>query len=182
MARPPIRFTRTDYEQLPEHIHSELIGGDLVMVPAPTAWHESLVTRLIYALGEHLGVEAACVRVLGSRTEISIGAGEEESIIQPDVVVLPEGTRPTGRDWRPPTPLWVAEVLSPSTAERDRGVKLRLYARKGIEEAWLVDPDAEAIEVHDLATGEERRRGGGERAESKAIPGFTVGVARFFAV
>ena len=95
MARPPIRFTRTDKEQLPEHIHSELIEGDL---------------------------------------------------------------------------------------ERDRGVKLRLYARKGIGEAWLVDPDAEVIEVHDLATGEKRRCVRGERAESKAIPGFTVGVARFFAV
>ena len=100
----------------------------------------------------------------------------------PDVVVLPEGTEPRGKDWKRPMPVWVAEVLSPSTAARDRGVKLQLYARAGIQEAWLVDPDAETIEVHDLERKKKHMFAAGAQAVSKAIPGFHVDIAAFFAV
>ncbi len=37
-------------------------------------------------------------------------------------------------------PDWVCEVLSPSTAAMDRADKLPIYARAGVEHAWLVDP------------------------------------------
>ena len=71
MPRPPIRFTREDYEQLPEHIPAELIEGDLVMISAPTPWNEGLAAELQGALRDHLqGVEKR--RVLGSRLEISV--------------------------------------------------------------------------------------------------------------
>ena len=181
MSRPPIRFSRSDYEQLPEHIHAELIEGDLVMIPAPTHWHERLASALQGAVFVHLGSRARD-RVFGSRFEITVKQGDDESIIQPDVVVLPEGTRATGPDWKPPTPIWVAEVLSPSTAERDRGVKLRLYARAGVQEAWIVDPERETVEVHDLVGGGKLLYARGERAESRAIAGFGLDVEGLFAV
>jgi Uma2 family endonuclease len=80
------------------------------------------------------------------------------------------------------TPAWVAEILSPSTAKRDRGVKIRLYAAAGVREAWLVDPETETVEVVDLATMARRTFPKGERAASVAIPGFGVDVAALFAV
>ena len=181
MARPPIRFTRSDYEQLPEHIHAELIEGDLLVIPAPTPWHETLAERLHNALTRHLGMDADN-RVRGCQTEVSAWDKTEESIILPDLVVFPEGTEPTGRDWKTPTPVWVAEVLSPSTAGRDRGVKLRLYARAGVKEAWLVDPEAETIAVHDLERGNRRVFAHGAQAESQVVQGFRVDVTRLFAV
>ena len=39
-----------------------------------------------------------------------------------------------------PAPDFVIEILSPSTAKNDRGVKMRDYAQHGVEEYWLVDP------------------------------------------
>lgn len=42
----------------------------------------------------------------------------------------------------------VIEVLSPGTARRDRGLKHRLYARRGVAQYWIVDPEADAVEVH----------------------------------
>jgi Uma2 family endonuclease len=47
-----------------------------------------------------------------------------------------------------PTPAWIAEVLSDDTAERDRGVKFVDYAKLGVAEYWLIDPDAEAVEQY----------------------------------
>src|SRR5439155_10532291 len=47
----------------------------------------------------------------------------------------------------------VIEILSPSTARRDRTIKVQLYRRQGVAEYWMVDPDANQIEVWALAAG-----------------------------
>jgi Uma2 family endonuclease len=46
----------------------------------------------------------------------------------------------------------VVEILSPSTRSRDRGAKRAIYARFGVRELWLVDPERDAIDVHELRT------------------------------
>jgi len=179
MHRSKVRATREKYERLPEHVKAELIGGDIVVTPTPTDRHERLVFGLIFAIQDHLGPRERR-RLRGSRTEVFATEGGEERILQPDVCVLPEGASPA--EAKAPTPVWVAEVLSPSTAMFDRGVKLSLYAAAGVREAWLVDPDSETIEVVDLPTGQRRTHGKGERALSSAIPGFGVDAAALFAV
>ena len=47
----------------------------------------------------------------------------------------------------------VVEILSPATAERDRGYKRVLYARHGVAEYWLIDPAAETVWIHRLRSG-----------------------------
>jgi hypothetical protein len=44
-------------------------------------------------------------------------------------------------------PDWVCEVLSPSTYAKDRGRKLPIYAREGVQHAWLMEPKARLLEV-----------------------------------
>jgi Uma2 family endonuclease len=178
MHRSRVRATREDYERLPEHVKAELIDGEVVMTPTPTDRHERLVFGLLFALGDQLG-PLERVRIRGSRTEVFAIEKGTEQILQPDVALLPEGARSLGA--KAPTPVWVAEVLSPSTANRDRGVKIRLYAAAGVREAWLVDPDAETVEVIDLTTMTRRTFAKGGRAASAATPGFGIDVAALFA-
>ncbi len=47
-------------------------------------------------------------------------------------------------------PKFVAETLSPSTAKKDRTVKMEWYAKKGIEEYWIVDYRAKSLEIYYL--------------------------------
>ena len=171
-----IRFTRRDLEQLPEDWRAELIEGDLVMLPSPDPSHQLLVQQLVMALGAHLGPEGQ-PRLLFAPTDIVI---DDESVLQPDVLVLPLGTRPARRPWVIPPPIWVAEVLSPKTAMRDCSVKLALYARRGVKEAWIVDPDREHVVVHALLAGTNEVCTGA--AESRVITGFRLDVAPYFAV
>lgn len=49
----------------------------------------------------------------------------------------------------------VIEVISPSTADRDRSVKLDRYRLYGVPEYWVVDPGEGTIEVWRLAEGAE---------------------------
>jgi len=181
MAMHKVRHTRADYDRLPEGACAQLIAGELVMTPAPTPWHERLGHRVISVLADLFG-PGWYDRVLGSRFEIVVGEPPHEEIVQPDVVVFPEGTKATGPYWKPPTPVLVAEVLSPSTQHYDRGARLRIYATAGVKEAWLLDPVAETIEIHDFAAPTTRLFAAGEVAESRAVPGLRVDVAAFFAV
>jgi Uma2 family endonuclease len=51
------------------------------------------------------------------------------------------------------TPDWVCEVISPSTAARDRVIKRALYAEHGIPFYWIVDPNARTLEALALEGG-----------------------------
>ena len=53
----------------------------------------------------------------------------------------------------PLAPDWICEIVSPSTARLDRTKKLRVYAREGVQFAWIVDPLAETLEVLQLDNG-----------------------------
>jgi Uma2 family endonuclease len=50
-------------------------------------------------------------------------------------------------------PDWVCEILSPSTAKKDRAVKLPLYAHYGVAYIWLVDPLERTLEAFELQAG-----------------------------
>ncbi|GAA4403233.1 Uma2 family endonuclease [Nibrella viscosa] len=49
-----------------------------------------------------------------------------------------------------PAPDLVVEVLSKSTAERDRGVKFEDYAAHGVKEYWIIDPTRQTVEQYQL--------------------------------
>ena len=48
---------------------------------------------------------------------------------------------------------WICEVLSPSTAQIDRALKLPSYGREGVEWAWLIDPLAHTLEIFRYENG-----------------------------
>jgi Uma2 family endonuclease len=60
-------------------------------------------------------------------------------------VLREAGTARTRLD-DPTCAVLIAEVLSPSTAKRDRGIKREFYQRVGVPEYWIVDLDARLIE------------------------------------
>jgi Uma2 family endonuclease len=166
------RFTRADYMLLPEGFRAELIDGVLVKEPAPTGWHQRLVGDIHLAL-------TACVdrrRVVFSPIDVFV---DDYNVLQPDVAVLPEDA-PIG----PGTvaiamPILVVEVLSPSTARRDRLVKTRTYLRAGVREVWLVDPDTRCAEI--VTSSGTRLFAAGSVPRSGALPGFALDLGALFA-
>ncbi len=158
------KFTRADYAQLPEGFPAYLLDGQLVREPAPTFGHQAVVGEL------HLRLEAvARHRVLMSPMDVVI---DDLNVLQPDLLVFREGVR-AGLSTPPEEiPILVVEVLSPSTARRDRRAKTAIYLRAGIAEVWLVDPVSRTIDV--VTPVGKRHHEADEAAVSAAVPGLRL--------
>ncbi len=164
------QFTRSDYDRLPEGFPAQLVEGLLVKEPAPTYGHMCFQSRLLARLTALVGPE----RALPAPSDVGI---DEFNVYQPDLLVL--RTPPSFEVRDVGIPMLAVEILSPSTARRDRMVKRRRLLAAGVEEVWIVDPAAKSVEVYD-ASG-VRVATGSETIASRALPGFTVVPAELFA-
>jgi Uma2 family endonuclease len=122
----------------------EVVHGELLVTPAPRAWHQELVGRLSFALRAYLTAAAPELHVFASPADIS---WSEDTLVQPDVFIVPRSEART-LDWRHIKDLRLAiEVLSPSSTRADRFTKRRLYQEQRIPRYWVVDGDARAVEI-----------------------------------
>ena len=142
-------------EALPEHLTGEIIGGRLYAQPRPTTPH----TLAGSGLGMDIG--SAYHRGRGGPGGWWILVEPEVHFIRDTEVLVPDlaGWRRERlprlpRDQRiEVAPDWVCEILSPSTARKDRVVKMPVYARYGVAYLWLVDPLAHTLEAFALIDG-----------------------------
>jgi len=131
----------------------EVLDGELVMMPPPTWAHQVAVEQFYLLLQAYVREHAlGWVKLSPSTVVLS-----ERRLVQPDVFVVPRGEGAAPRDWSDITALLLAvEVLSPSTARRDRWQKRHMYQAFGAAEYWIVDTNARLV---------ERWRPGDERPE-----------------
>jgi len=141
------RFTVDEYHRmvdagvLHEDDRVELLDGEIVEMTPIGPRHAGCVDRLLYRLSRLCGAQAV-LRVQGP---VVLGLRSEP---EPDVTLL----RPPIEQYANAHPraadiLLVIEVAETSV-EYDRSVKLPLYARMGIPEAWLVNLPADRIETY----------------------------------
>jgi len=140
----PIYYTADMVRALPEDGNRyEAVHGELLMTPAPRAWHQEVISRLADGLRAYLRHERVG-HLFASPADISWGP---DTLVQPDLFVVPLEEART-LDWSRMQGLLLAiEVLSPSSARADRFTKRRLYQEVGIPVYWVVDADRHEIEV-----------------------------------
>jgi Uma2 family endonuclease len=154
------RATYTDVEAVPPHKIAELVAGVLHAFPRPAPKHARASSDLGVLLGGpfRFGLGGPGGWWIFDEPELHFPDPAEPS--EPDVVV------PDLAGWRrermpelPETayftlaPDWICEVLSKSTENFDRDEKMPIYAREGVQHAWLIDPIARSLEVYALGRG-----------------------------
>lgn len=143
------RWTWAEFARLPSEggTRYEVIDGELVVTPAPALRHQRIATEFVtilnnFAKGHQLG------EVFTGPVDILFAEGD---YLEPDVVFVAKDRFHlySDRGIEGPPDL-VVEIVSPSTAGRDRGIKLERYRFFGVAEYWVVDPDTRSLEVWDL--------------------------------
>jgi Uma2 family endonuclease len=149
-TQSPVRgWTYEEFARLPDDGNRyEVIAGDLYVTPAPDTSHQVASARLFLELGSFATREHALGLVLFAPVDVLLADGD---YLEPDIVFLRKDHEHyrTKRGIEGPPDL-VIEILSPSTARQDRGIKRERYAHFGIPEYWIVDTERRRVEVYRL--------------------------------
>ncbi|HXW15726.1 MAG TPA: Uma2 family endonuclease [Terriglobia bacterium] len=175
-----LKYTHADLLQMPDDgKRREIIDGDLYVTPLPIDRHQMILFNLTMAFGKFLEIHPLG-KLRFAPLDVILG---EHDVLEPDLLIVLNEHQHILQDWVRGAPDLVIEILSPTTAARDRGIKLKAYARYGVGEYWIVDPALEVIEVyrmtpegfHLAATAAK-----GDTTETPLLPGFSLAVDSVF--
>ena len=178
--KPWIKFTVKDYMSTPEGKRYQLLDGEMILAPSPNTRHQRILISLASAL--RVFAEANGVgEVFLAPYDVVLS---NHDVAQPDILFVSNSRSSIVTEANiQGAPDLVVEILSPGTATYDRGYKQALYSRHSVREYWLVDPDAETVDV--LAAGAQalllhatHRRG--ESLTSPLLAGLSIDLAQVF--
>ena len=124
----------------------EIINGEAYMMARPSVQHADIAYNITSIFKNYL--KGKRCRAFG---EVDVRLSKDTNVV-PDVIIVcnPDIVEDDGIHGAPDL---VVEILSKSTARRDRMEKLRLYERFGVKEYWIVDPRGKSVEVYLLVDG-----------------------------
>lgn len=170
-------------EWISEDVKAEFINGQII-VHSPVKRKHRVASELLFQLvnifvrlkklGE-AGHEKAMVSLTRNDFEpdIAFWSNEKAAQFNDDTMFHP-------------APDFVVEILSKKTSKNDRTVKFEDYARHGVKEYWIIDPNKQIVEQYGLLTDLDSayllygKFVPGHDITSLAIPGFTIPVKAIF--
>jgi Uma2 family endonuclease len=175
-------LTYDDLLDMPEDNNRyEIINGELVVTPAPIADHQRVLFRIGRLLDDFLQQSAAGEFFIAP-FDVILGPND---VVEPDVVVIASarGRVPGRQNSFAGPPDLVVEILSPSSQRTDLVRKMALYARAGVPEYWITDPERRELVINVLAGGTyvPAEPDADGWLASDAFPGLRVHPAEVFA-
>jgi Uma2 family endonuclease len=137
------KYSYREFQYFPnDGFRHEIIDGEHYMSPAPSTKHQTVSRRLqfqIYSQIELTGLG----QVFNAPTDVELAPHD---IVEPDLILVMNDrvaiitpSRILG------VPNLLIEILSPSNPNHDRILKFEMYARTGVSEYWIVDPEEESV-------------------------------------
>jgi Uma2 family endonuclease len=166
------RWTYEEYYKLDDDQRYEIIGGKLLMAPAPDTWHQDW-SRKLFRLIDRFVAKNGLGEVFYAPIDLVF---DEENTVQPDIVFIAAANlQILQRRAIFGVPELLVEIVSPASVRRDRYDKKALYARFGVKEYWIGDPANKALEILTLKEGRYELHGCAEeqgKLTSLVLPGL----------
>lgn len=185
MAANPMTMARRewtfeDLESFADDIRRELDDNNFFEMPSPTLQHQDIVLHLALFLTQWAMQHGG--KAFLSPVDLVVSP---RRVFIPDLCFYGREKMATGEVERDPKRLRVApdlvvEILSPSTASRDRVLKFRRYAEFGVVCYWIIDPRDRVLQAFELDNGRYRDEAvvGEDDSFSPALfPGLTLQIA-----
>ncbi len=146
-------------EDLPEYTYDDYRhwGGDweliegipYAMAPAPAKIHQILVGYIFSEIASNMEECPNCEILIDEDWKL-----DSQTVLKPDISVVCNDDNP---NYITKTPEIIFEVLSPSTAKRDEGLKLNMYEEEGVKYYILVYPEDLVAKIY-KHNGEKLRK------------------------
>ncbi len=167
------------YEVVEENRKMEFINGEIIFHSPVKLWHNE-ATGNIYELLRTYVRRRKLGRVGIEKLLVSLTRNDYE----PDMCFwkTEKADSFTDEQMQFPAPDFVVEVLSPSTAKNDRGIKFDDYESHGVLEYWLIDPEKQLVEQYVLENGDYdlRLKASEGMIRCVAIKGFQIPIRAMF--
>ena len=138
-------YTYDDYKNW-EGKWELMYGQAYCMSPAPAIEHQSISNKIAWELQNILQNCKKCQALLPVDWKIS-----EDTVVQPDNSVICH--KPQNEAYIIKAPKIIFEILSKSTAKKDKGLKYNLYEQEGVAYYIIVDPKEKIAKVYALREG-----------------------------
>lgn len=178
----PRPLTVHDYRELPEGPpYYQLIEGELYMSPAPNRFHQEILNNISYLLRDYLESHPVG-KIYFAPFDIFL---TDLNAYQPDLVFISHQRKSIlteqGAEGAPDL---VIEILSPKTAKLDKGVKKEIYARTGVTEMWIIDPELKHLQLFRFEESSDvpvATFTPGQEFKPALFPKLSISVAKIFA-
>ena len=166
----------------------DIVNGVRIFMPGASRRHQRIadsIARLLWAFEQQMGLGIS----VSAPYDVLIRRTPKMQTRQPDVLFVSDVRLMQSGSDSEEGPLEVApelvvEVISSSETQRILGDKLADYITIGVDECWVVRPDAGTVEVLTLTpegTQSAAVYGDGQTVQSVVFAGLAVSVADVFA-
>ncbi|MDQ3193764.1 MAG: Uma2 family endonuclease [Bacteroidota bacterium] len=148
-------MSEVKYKYLPKYTYDdyklwegkwELINGiPYAMSPSPVFKHQKISGKIHYQLEQLLSKCKKCQALLP--IDWRIAGKDDDNVLQPDNLVICNEVK---GDYLTETPEMIFEILSPSTALKDRHIKYEIYETQRVKYYIIVNIDSKIAEVFEL--------------------------------
>jgi Uma2 family endonuclease len=176
-------WTEAELQALPEDGYThELINGEIVMSPKNDFFHGNICSELAAALREF-----AKAHRLGAILDSSTGFRMNNlNVRAPDISFVSrarlkaEGFRRSTRRFFPGAPDLAIEVLSLNNTRKEIDERLRDFFGSGTRLGWIIDPEAQRVEICRSLTDRRMASSGGFLEGEDILPRFRYPIADLF--
>lgn len=144
-------YTYADYLSWSEDTRVELIDGKPYLQAAPSRIHQEILSELHRQIANYL-VEKECkvyvapFHVVLKLEEKIDNEKDRKNIVEPDITIVCDRSKLDDEGCKG-SPDMVIEIVSPSSARRDKIEKFNLYEQAGVKEYWIIEPEEKIVSV-----------------------------------
>jgi Uma2 family endonuclease len=176
-------YTYRDYLEWDEDERGEILDGQVYMLASPDLYHQEISGNLYFQIKTFL--KGKPCQPYYAPVTVRLFPEEDNgdsTVFEPDLIVVCDPSKLDKKSCRG-APDLVVEILSPSTASRDKVLKFRKYQQAGVREYWIISPDDKTIQAcvltdggHYIVTG----YGEEDNAPITALPGCVIDLKEVF--
>ena len=174
------RYTYEDYCAWDDDKRRELIDGVPYAMASPSIAHQEILGALHNQIYSFL--KGKPCKVLAAPVDVRLNYDSSDDIVvQPDLLVVCDQSKLDGKSCKG-APDMTIEIISRSTAMRDKVLKFNRYLTAGVREYWVVEPDSKSVSVHLLKSGEyvTRAYGGDDCVPVNVLDGCDIDFTEIF--
>lgn len=145
-TKPTKKLTYQDYLDIPEEpgYRFEILDGILIKEPSPSVMHQRASRKLQRILEDYFEEVDPEGEVFDAPLDVT---PLDFNVVQPDLFYVSGEQKLIVKEARiDGQPALVVEIMSPSSARKDRLQKMRIYQKAQVQHYWLLDPQEKTLE------------------------------------